>query len=89
MQHNLPLHKQTTVRIKRNFSKCLFIYISKIVPQDPQANESNFEKIDLWWISHANRNTKISSVETSVVKELALVCSDKGYPHTDKVMKIM
>ena len=30
------------------------------------------EKFDLWWISHANENTKISSVDTSVVKEVAL-----------------
>ena len=27
------------------------------------ANESNFEKIDLWGISHANGNTKTSSEE--------------------------
>ena len=40
---------------------------------DVQANDSNFEKIDLWQILHANGNTKISSVETSVVKELVLV----------------
>ena len=38
-----------------------------------QANESNFKKIDIWCILHANGNTKISSVETSVAKELALV----------------
>ena len=38
-----------------------------------QANDSNFEKIDLWQISHAKRNKKISSVETSVAKELPLV----------------
>ena len=37
----------------------MFIYISKIVPRDPQENESNFEKIDLWWISHVNGNIKI------------------------------
>ena len=34
----------------------MFIYISKIIPLDPQANESNFEKIDLWQISHADGN---------------------------------
>ena len=50
----------------------MFIYISKIAPY-PQANKSNFEKIYLWRISHANGNTKISSAETSVAKELALV----------------
>ena len=36
-------------------------------------NESNFEKINLWQIIHANGNTKISSVETSIAKELVLV----------------
>ena len=51
----------------------MFIYISKIVPQGPQTNELNFEKVDLWLISHANGNTKISSVETLVTKKLALV----------------
>ena len=38
----------------------------------PMINESNCEKFVLWRISHANGNTKISSVETSVAKELAL-----------------
>ena len=42
----------------------MFIYTSKIVPCNPQTNESNFKQIDLWQISHANGNTKISSVET-------------------------
>ena len=51
----------------------MFIYISKIVPRDSQANESNFEKIDLWWISHANRTAKTPSAETSIAKELVLV----------------
>ena len=51
----------------------MFIYISKIVPWNLQANESNFEQIDLWWISDANGNTKISSVETLVAKEPVLV----------------
>ena len=51
----------------------MFIYISKIVPQDSQANESNFEKIDPWRISHANRIAKTPSVETSIAKELTLV----------------
>ena len=32
-----------------------------------------FKEIDLWQISHANGNTKISSVKTLVAKELALV----------------
>ena len=50
----------------------MFIYISEIVPQDSQANESNFEQIDLWGISHANRTTKTLSVETSIAKELVL-----------------
>ena len=31
------------------------------------------EKINLWQISYANVNTKISSVETLVAKELVLV----------------
>ena len=51
----------------------MFIYMSKIVPRDSQANESNFEKIDLWRISYANRTAKTLSVETSIAKELALV----------------
>ena len=49
------------------------MYISKIVPLDPQANESNFEKIYLLLISPAKGNTKISIVETLVAKELVLV----------------
>ena len=53
----------------------MFINISKIVPWDPQTNELDFEKIDLWRISHANGNTKISSKETSAAKELVLVIS--------------
>ena len=51
----------------------MFIYASKIVPWDPQGIESKLEKTDLWQISHANGNTKNSSVETSVAKEFALV----------------
>ena len=38
-----------------------------------QANKSNVAKIDLWLISHANRNTKISTAETSVAKEPVFV----------------
>ena len=37
------------------------------------SNEVNFEKTDLWWVSHANGNTKISSVETSVAKAFVFV----------------
>ena len=51
----------------------MFIYILKIVSWDAQANKLNFEKIDLWQIAHANGNTKISSLETSVAKELVLI----------------
>ena len=51
----------------------MLIYISKIVPWDAQVNESNFEEINLWRISHTNGNTKISFVDTSVAKELVLV----------------
>ena len=39
-------------------------------PMDPQANELNFQKINLCWIPHAKRNTKISSVDTLLAKEL-------------------
>ena len=72
MQYNLLLPRQTT---GQNHAKLLemFICISIIVPWDPQANKSDFEKIDLWGISHANGNTKTSSEETSVAKELMLV----------------
>ena len=72
MQHNLSLHKQMTGHNQAKLFQ-MFIYISKIVPWDPHANESNFEKIDLWHISHANGNTKISSKEILVAKELVLV----------------
>ena len=51
----------------------MLIYISKIILRDSQANESNFEKIDLWRISHANKIAKTPSVETSIAKELTLV----------------
>ena len=47
--------------------------ISKIIPRDLQANESNFEKIDLWRISQANSIAKTPSVETSIAKARALV----------------
>ena len=40
------------------------IHISKLMPLDQQANKSNFEKIDVWQVSHANGNNNISSVET-------------------------
>ena len=50
----------------------MIIYKQKIILWDPQANESNFEKIYLWQTSHAKGNTKISSVENSLVKELVL-----------------
>ena len=70
MQHNLSLYKQTTGQ-KKLFEN--FIYISKIVPRDLHANESNFEKIDLWRILHANRSAKTPSTETSVAKELVSV----------------
>ena len=68
MKHNLPLHKNWQLRIKPNFSKCLFILYFEIHKQMNQ-----IEKIDLWQTLHANRNIKISSTETSVVKELVLV----------------
>ena len=63
MQHNWSLHKQTTGQNRTKLFE-MFIYISKIVPRDSQANESNFEKINLWWISHGNRASKTPSVET-------------------------
>ena len=69
---NSPLPKQTTGQNRAKLLK-MFIYITKIVPLDPQGSESNVEKIDLWRISHANWNTKISSVETLVAKELVLL----------------
>ena len=72
MQPNSSLYKQTTGQNRAKLFK-MFIYISKIVPRDSQANESNFEQINLWQISHANWTTKTSFVETSIAKELALV----------------
>ena len=67
MQYNLALPRQMT---GQNQAKCLemFIYILKIVVCAAQANESNFEKISLWWISHVNEITMIYSVETLVAK---------------------
>ena len=53
--------------ISQNPAKVLkmFIYIySKIGSHEID----QFEKIDLWWISHANRNINISYVETSIAK---------------------
>ena len=71
MQHNSSLYKQTTGQNRIKLFK-MFIYISEIVPRDSQANESNFEQIDLWRISHTNRTAKTLSVETSIAKELVL-----------------
>ena len=72
MQYNLSLPKQTTGQNQVKLLE-MFIYTSKIVPWDPQENESKLEKINLWQISHANGKTKNYSVETSVAKELVLV----------------
>ena len=74
MQHNLSLYKQMTGQNRTKLFD-MFIYISKIVPQDSQANERNFEKINLWRISQANRTAKTLSVsvETSIAKERALL----------------
>ena len=72
MQYNLPLSRQMTGQKHAKLLE-VFIYIYKIAPWDPQANESNFEKIDLWGILHAKGNTKSSSEETPVAKELVLV----------------
>ena len=72
MQYNSSLYKQTTGQNRAKLFE-MFIYISKIVPRDSQVNESNFEKIDLWRISHTNRTAKAPFVETSIAEELALV----------------
>ena len=72
MQHNSSLYKQITGQNRTKLFE-MVIYISKIVPRDSQANESNVEKINLWQISHANKTAKTPSVETSIAKELALV----------------
>ena len=42
MQHNPSLYKQTTGQNRTKLLE-MFIYISKIVPQNSQANKSNFE----------------------------------------------
>ena len=72
MQHNTSLYIQATGQNQTKLCK-MFIYKSKIVPRDSQANESNFKKINLWRISQANRTAKTPSVETSIAKEHALV----------------
>ena len=72
MQHYLSLYKQMTGQNRTKLFE-MFIYISEIVTRDLQANKSNFEKINLWRISHASRTAKTPSVETSIAKELALV----------------
>ena len=61
MLHNLLLYKQMTGQNLIKLFKML-IYVSKIIPLDVQANELNFEKIDLQQISHTNGDTEISSV---------------------------
>ena len=72
MKCNSPLPKQTTGQNQAKLLK-MFIYITKIVPLDPQGSQSNVEKIDLWRISHANWNAKISSLGTLVAKEPVLL----------------
>ena len=47
--------------------------ISKIVPWNAQANDTNFEKIVLWQLSQVNWSSKAFSEETSIAKELVLL----------------
>ena len=68
-------------RIESNFLKCLYI---KDCPMRCICKWIKFWKNDPWWISHANGNTKISSVETSVAKEPVLVILQLQYKHSQR-----
>ena len=47
--------------------------ISKIVPWNSQANDSNFEKVVLWRLSQVSWSSKAFSEETAIAKELVLL----------------
>ena len=66
MQHNSPLIKQTIGQNKI----CTYHRLSHEIHK--QMNQT-FRKMNLWQVSHANGNTKISSIETLLGKELMLV----------------
>ena len=72
MQYNLPLPRETTGQNHTKLLEMFIVYQSLSHEIHKQMNQS-FEKINLWGISHANRNTKTSSEETQVVKEFVLV----------------
>ena len=71
MEHNSSVYKQTTGQNQTKLFK-MFIFILKIIPWDSQANESNFEQIDLRQILHTNKTIK-TFVETLIAKALVLV----------------
>ena len=71
MQYNLPHPREMTGQNHTKLLECLFIYQSLSHEIHKQMNQS-FEKINLWGISHANRNTKTSSEKIQVVKEFVL-----------------
>ena len=62
MQHNSPLPKQWYVRIERNFLKCLCTYHGLSHEIHKPMKQTLSKSIYLWWISLANRNSKISTV---------------------------
>ena len=45
----------------------IYIHISKAIPWDVQANKSNFVKIELWQISHANGNTHVNPAKDKII----------------------
>ena len=62
-----------TVRIKQNFSRWLILYQRLSLKIHAQANDSNFEKVVLWWLSQVSWGSKAFSEETSIAKELVLL----------------
>ena len=70
VQLTSPLPRQT-VRIEQNFLKQLLMY--QRLPLKAQANESNFKKVVLWWLSQISWSSKAFSEETSTAKELVLL----------------
>ena len=56
---------------------------AEIVPRDSQANESNFDQIDLWWISQISMVKKEKNTTTLAICHGALLATMGDYLRND------